>query len=83
MECCLCKNEIEKQGAGRKEFVDIVVGKTQQGWDLGNNAMPLMDGRCCNKCNNTKVIPARIKKSIKKIDKGLDETIKKIINKRV
>ena len=67
MKCCLCKNEIEKQ----------------KGWDLGNNALPLMDGRCCNKCNNTKVIPARIKKSIKKIDKGLDETIKKIINKRV
>lgn len=27
----------------------------------GNNAQPLNEGRCCDKCNNTKVIPARIK----------------------
>jgi len=27
----------------------------------GNNAMPLNEGRCCDFCNDTKVIPARIK----------------------
>tara|TARA_R110000868_G_scaffold40449_11_gene139556 strand:+ start:1704 stop:2105 length:402 start_codon:yes stop_codon:yes gene_type:complete len=26
----------------------------------GNNAQPLMSGSCCNECNFTKVIPARI-----------------------
>jgi len=26
----------------------------------GNNAQPLMDGRCCNECNAQKVIPARL-----------------------
>jgi len=31
------------------------------GWSIGNNAEPINSGRCCNKCNETVVIPARIK----------------------
>ena len=31
------------------------------GWSIGNNAEPINDGRCCNECNETVVIPARIK----------------------
>ena len=27
----------------------------------GHNAEPINDGRCCDMCNQTKVIPARIK----------------------
>ena len=27
---------------------------------LGNNAEPLAEGRCCDKCNWQKVIPARL-----------------------
>lgn len=27
----------------------------------GNNAWPVKDGRCCDVCNATKVIPARIR----------------------
>jgi len=49
MKCCLCGNEIEIFG----------------GWDQGNNAQPLKDGRCCNECNWTKVIPVRMQ-SVKK-----------------
>jgi len=45
MKCCLCKKEIEIKGT----------------WKGGNNAMPLKKGRCCDKCNYLKVIPARIK----------------------
>lgn len=33
-------------------------GKEYEGY--GNNAQPLKDGKCCNKCNFTKVIPARL-----------------------
>jgi hypothetical protein len=29
-------------------------------WEGGNNAEPINDGRCCNQCNMTVVIPARI-----------------------
>ena len=29
-------------------------------WDQGNNAQPIDDGRCCNECNATIVIPARL-----------------------
>ena len=28
---------------------------------FGNNAQPVNNGRCCNDCNSTVVIPARIK----------------------
>lgn len=44
MKCCLCSKEIEKK----------------PGWDQGNNAEPLAAGRCCDTCNNTRVIPARL-----------------------
>jgi hypothetical protein len=42
-ECCLCGDEIEARG----------------GWTAGNNAQPLMSGRCCDKCDKEKVTPAR------------------------
>jgi len=50
MQCVICKGEIEKQ-------------YTEEGvmyWDQGNNAQPIDDGRCCNECNATIVIPARL-----------------------
>jgi hypothetical protein len=28
---------------------------------MGNNAEPINDGRCCDICNDIKVIPARLK----------------------
>ena len=36
----------------------VLCGKVYRGW--GNDAWPLADGYCCDKCNNEKVIPARI-----------------------
>jgi hypothetical protein len=27
---------------------------------LGNNALPVSSGRCCDECNLTEVIPARV-----------------------
>ena len=29
-------------------------------YGYGNNALPLKNGRCCEACNITKVIPARL-----------------------
>jgi len=43
MECSICKGEIEVKG----------------NWTQGNNAQPINDGRCCDNCNYTIVIPAR------------------------
>ncbi len=57
MKCCLCNEEIEIEPSG---------------WDSGNNAQPLADGRCCNDCNTHKVIPARIDEMFK--DKDLWKT---------
>lgn len=37
----------------------VLCGHDNGKW--GNNAMPLADGRCCDVCNDMKVIPARIR----------------------
>jgi len=44
--CCLCGKPIGRKGT----------------WTDGNNAMPLMKGRCCDHCNNTIVIPERLRR---------------------
>jgi hypothetical protein len=56
MECSICKETIEKH----------VDPKGKVYWDQGNNAEPINDGRCCDKCNMTVVIPARLGRIIKK-----------------
>lgn len=46
--CCLCNEKIQP---------------TINGWKFGNNPAPLgetEDDRCCDMCNATKVIPARL-----------------------
>jgi hypothetical protein len=30
------------------------------GWDKGNNAWPVKSGQCCDTCDETVVIPARM-----------------------
>ena len=50
MKCVICHKDIEKQ-------------YTEDGvmyWDQGNNAEPIAEGRCCNHCNDTVVLPQRI-----------------------
>ena len=50
MICVICKNEIDKQ-------------YTEDGvmyWDQGNNAEPIANGRCCNKCDRDIVVPHRL-----------------------
>lgn len=37
-----------------------ICGKEYTHW--GNNALPISDGRCCDVCDNTSVIPERIKR---------------------
>ncbi len=52
MKCCLCNKEIKKKYTPKGELY----------WKDGNNAQPLKDGRCCDSCNDNKVIPERIKR---------------------
>ena len=52
MKCCLCGVEIEKNWLN--------------GWDKGNNARPLKEGRCCDLCDSTKVILERMKLALQK-----------------
>ena len=44
MKCSICQGEIEVKGK----------------WKDGNNAQPVNDGRCCDRCNQSVVLIARI-----------------------
>jgi len=33
----------------------------EEAGEWGNNAQPIMEGRCCDYCNETEVIPRRLK----------------------
>jgi hypothetical protein len=43
----------------------------------GNNAEPLRNGRCCNKCNAEIVIPVRLAAIINKCNKSAQSVIAK------
>lgn len=46
-----------------QEYVCCICGKKFTGW--GNNPYPVVDdenARCCDDCNNSEVIPARLSK---------------------
>ena len=47
LKCIICKGDIEKHYSA-----DGIMY-----WDQGHNAEPIADGRCCDKCNDTQVIP--------------------------
>lgn len=50
MKCILCDKEISKLYNEDGEII----------WEIGNNAQPIIDGRCCDDCNKKLVIPKRI-----------------------
>ena len=52
MKCIICGKQIEKK-------LHPVTGEVY--WDTGNNAEPVNSGRCCDGCNDTVVIPRRIR----------------------
>lgn len=51
MLCSICFNEIPAVGT----------------WTEGNNAEPVNMGRCCNDCDNSVVIPARLNSMMRKV----------------
>lgn len=53
MNCSICQNEIRPVGD----------------WTQGNNAEPVNGGRCCDQCNATVVIPARLTQMRRRVAK--------------
>ena len=51
VKCSICGKQIKAKGT----------------WIQGNNAWPINDGRCCDSCNETKVIPSRLANYMNKI----------------
>jgi len=45
MDCVICENVIEPNA---------------NGWDKGNNAWPVKQGKCCDTCDENVVIPRRM-----------------------
>jgi hypothetical protein len=57
------KNDKQTKHAGKSANENLrplcsLCGKIYR--DYGHNAWPLNEGRCCDDCNNTKVLPERI-----------------------
>ena len=50
-KCCICTLDIE---VDRHPVTDEVM------WDMGHNAKPVTNGRCCRTCNANVVIPYRM-----------------------
>jgi hypothetical protein len=50
MKCCICTHEISVQ--------------PMTGWSGGHNAQPVMEGRCCDDCNNDTVLTRRMRNAI-------------------
>ena len=50
--CCLCGAPLEIKRTPAGEVY----------WRDGNNAQPLAEGRCCDACNDTRVLPERIRR---------------------
>ena len=44
-----------------RDALDVLYKNGIAIWTDGHNAEPMSSGRCCNYCNDTKVIPARIR----------------------
>tara|TARA_R100001509_G_scaffold134254_1_gene87823 strand:- start:278 stop:460 length:183 start_codon:yes stop_codon:yes gene_type:complete len=51
VKCSICGGYIEPM---RNKDGEVV-------WEHGNNAQPINDGRCCDDCNWSVVIPERFK----------------------
>lgn len=56
-----------------KAFIEGVDGEAFQcaicdGWftGYGNNAQPVAEGRCCDDCNHSRVIPERLRMAIRR-----------------
>jgi len=56
MRCVICNNEIKGE-------VITTSSKFQIALEYGKSADPVAVGKCCDKCNYSIVIPARILKS--------------------
>ena len=81
------KEELEEEKKDKELTEDketcILCGKHIDGY--GNNPAPLADeGKCCDECNKTKVIPARMEalRDKKRVDKDIeDEDIEECLHK--
>lgn len=58
----VCRNYLEEEDLDESTKRDnkcVICGKEIEGY--GNNAEPVKKGKCCDECNRTVVLPARIK----------------------
>ncbi len=58
MKCSICNKHIEPVTDRNGAVVFLADGVTPK--VFGHNADPVTDGRCCDSCNTTVVIPARL-----------------------
>ena len=70
--CCICTESIKPQYLGKDQIYDNDKSLDWYWYD-GNNAQPVADGRCCDSCNSTIVIPQRITDISMQLNMGLSK----------
>lgn len=69
--------KLREEAKKKHKKICFICGKEYVGY--GNNAHPVMEGRCCDRCNYEKVIPMRIGSPIfKKYEVGMKVHILKM-----
>ena len=72
--CVICSETI------KPKFLGLDNDGNKHYWYHGNNALPVADGKCCDNCNKTVVIPERMTNILmSRLNKGIDDDFNKLL----
>ena len=72
--CVICFETI------KPKFLGLDNDGNKHYWYHGNNALPVADGKCCDNCNKTVVIPERMTNILmSRLNKGIDDGFNKLL----
>ncbi len=72
--CVICSETI------KRKFLGLDNDGNKHYWYHGNNALPVADGKCCDNCNKTVVIPERMTNiMMSRFNVGIDDDFNKLI----
>jgi hypothetical protein len=72
--CVICSETI------KPKFLGLDNDGNKHYWYHGNNALPVADGKCCDNCNKSVVIPERMTNiMMSRFNVGIDDDFNKLI----
>tara|TARA_R100001463_G_scaffold42615_3_gene89229 strand:+ start:646 stop:918 length:273 start_codon:yes stop_codon:yes gene_type:complete len=72
--CVICAETI------KPKFLGLDKDGNKHYWYDGNNALPVADGKCCDGCNKSVVIPERMTQILmSRLNVGIDDNFNKLL----